>query len=181
MLLCLLANWAAAPSTLVVHFLTTTLFWMLLYGIVAGWLLSQGFLDPSTARFLEDALKRRARPLDMRQPLELLAQTTWLAKVMLLPIVVVGLTLLVRARTARGLLELSQVLGLSLLTAAVAALAISAAAYGARRLSPVHPKRLAAIVILGPEALRLVDPTMPTLRTIAASARACVLYWSGWS
>lgn len=181
MLLCLLAAAAPDPTALVVHFLTTTLFWMLLYGILAGWLLSQGFFDRTTARFLEEQLRRRGRPKVMRQQLELLAQTTWLTLVMLLPIAAVGVTVLVRARSLQVLLELSQVLGLCLFTCGMAAFGISVAAYGARRVSPDHPKQLAALVIVAPELLRLVDPTIPTLRTIARSTQTCILYWSGWS
>jgi hypothetical protein len=165
-------------AALLLRQLELTLSYSLALMAVAGTFLLFGLLDPNSRAFLVRTAQRRRVSPHAIATAEARASTWLLLFLGGAPLLMTTIAAGARAGSLDTLLRLSSVGMTSLVVTSIGALGL---AWGIARLRRAHLRRPSAIVlvvILLPELLRLIDPSVPTLRTLIAELPSVVLRWS---
>lgn len=180
-ILCFLGASVGRGAVTVVPILTTTLALTMWLTVLAGWFSLGGFIEPSTARFLETRLGQRGQSPTLRARLETQAYFGWLGSLAAVPLFMTTLVALTRVRSFWDGFHVAQTGLLALGVAEIFAVVVLLATRGLRRMKLSHPRRSVLLGLLGCEILRAVEPTLPSLYTFIDQTRLLVLRWSTWT
>ncbi|MGC4064345.1 MAG: hypothetical protein QM784_06810 [Polyangiaceae bacterium] len=145
---------------------------------VASTFLLFGLLDPSSRAFLVRAAQRRRVAPHTIATAEARASTWLLLFLGGGPLLVTTLAAGARARSTDTLLRLSSVAATALVVSSIFAVGFAWFVTRLRRASLRRPSAAVLLVVVVPELLRLLDPSIPTVRTLFAEVPAAVLRWS---
>jgi hypothetical protein len=162
------------------HILGSTLFLTMWLTLFAGFFLVQGFVDPPTSRFLDEVLKRHGQHAPIRQTLETRATTLWIGMLTGLPLFITTTLVLVRTRSSAEFAHIVKTSGLMLGVAELFAMLVFWALRRVKESKLPHPRMLVLLILVGPEILRAIDPSLPTLSSIIGDTESLVLRWSEW-
>jgi len=147
-------------------------------GVIAAAFLLGGFVGPSSERLMNALGTRRQVSPDTLRRVNVVAITLWLGMLLGAPIAAVALVAIAKAYSLRSLAQLAGGLGQSLVTVELFAILLAWSTQSLRHSRLSHPRRWFALVLVGPELLRLLIPELPTVRTLIAGAAILSETWS---
>jgi hypothetical protein len=158
----------AQSTPLLVRQLELGLSYSLALVAIAGTFLLFGLLDPSSRAFLVRTARRRRVAPHAIVAAESRAGTWLLLLLGCVPLLTTMLAAGARARTTDTLLRLSSVGTLSILVTSAFGITFAWLVGRLRNAQLKRPSALVLVVVFLPELLRLVDPSVPTVRTLIA-------------
>ena len=177
-LIYLLADQFAAGAKTAAHLIASTTAYSMWLGVVAAAFLLSGFVGLSTERLMNALGRRRQISPDPLRKVNVVAIALWLGMLLGAPVAAVALVAIAKAHSMRSLVELTGCLGQSLVTVELFALLLAWSTQSLRHSRVSQPRTWFALVLLGPELIRLLIPELPTVRTLIAGAAMLSETWS---
>jgi hypothetical protein len=172
-----LSQAAGAGTGVQVRLLASTLFWSVMLGFVAGWVLLGGWFDESTRALFGQLNQRRGYAAPVSRYLETMASWRWLAGLLAFPSLVLAVVAAVRVTSPLELGALASSFLLALLFTQLTAACVTGAVAALRPLEPKQARRLWLLACVLPELLRPILPDLPTVRVLASTLEEALLRW----
>lgn len=172
-----LASHAELAGPAQIRLLASTLFWSVLLGMVAGWVLLGGWFDEPTRGLVTQLAERRGYSASVCRHLETMASWRWLSGLLAFPSLVFSGIAAVRAMRPMALGASVYNLLLALLFTQLVAASIIGAVAALRSLEQKRARQVWLLACVLPELLRPFLPGLPTLSALATTLEQAVLRW----